>query len=101
MDEAVKQSPPLHPKLAELLPKLKQLEDALLASDPQMPVHLKEIHKYLIQYEELAHLLSEEQIAVILEGQQRRVGIILATETRKGTGGSSAKNLKGVTADDL
>lgn len=92
---------PTHPKLAELLPKLAALEAALLAADPQMPVHLKEIHRYLIQYEELAHLLSEEQIAVILEGQQRRVGIVLAQETKKGTGNSSSKNLKGVTADDL
>lgn len=86
-----------HPKLLELLPKLKTLEDALLAADPKFPNHLKEIHKYLIQYEELAHLLSEDQIATILEAQQKKVGIVLAAETTK-TKGARAK---GVTADEL
>jgi hypothetical protein len=90
-----------HPKLAELLPKLKQVEDALLAADPKLPNHLKEIHKYLIQFEELAHLLSEEQISVIMDAQQKVTGIRLAQETAKGTGKASAKSLKGVTADDL
>lgn len=86
-----------HPKLKELLPKLDALEAALLAADPKFPTHLKEIHGYLIQYEELAHLLSEQQIAIILEGQQKKLGVILAEETTK-TKGSKAK---GVTADDL
>lgn len=90
-----------HPKLRELLPKLAQLEQALLSADPKFPTHLREIHKYLIGFEELAHLLSEDQIAVILDAQQRKVGIVLATETKKGTGKGSSKNLKGVTADDL
>lgn len=86
-----------HPKLKELLPKLDALEQALLAADPKFPTHLKEIHGYLIQFEELAHLLTEQQIAVILEGQQKKLGIILAQETTK-TKGAKAK---GVTADDL
>lgn len=86
-----------HHKLKELLPKLDALEQALLAADPKFPTHLKEIHGYLIQFEELAHLLTEQQIATILEGQQKKLGIILAAETTK-TKGSKAK---GVTADDL
>lgn len=90
-------SPAEHPKLKELLPKLDALEQALLAADPKFPTHLKEIHSYLIQFEELAHLLTEQQIAVILEGQQKKLGIVLAAETTK-TKGSKAK---GVTADDL
>lgn len=87
-----------HPKLKELLPKLDALAAALVAKDPKMPTHLKEIHKYLIQFEELSHLLSEEKIAVILQGQQVQVGVVLAAETK-------AKEKKGkaekVTADDL
>lgn len=94
---------PKHPKLVELEPKMKALEDALLSSDPKMPMHLKEIHKYLIQFEELAHLLSEEQISQILDAQQKVVGINLAAETKgkNGKGGSGGKSLKNVTADDL
>lgn len=90
---------PVHPKLAELEPKLKALEDALLSADPKMPQHLKEIHKYLIQFEELAHLLTEEQMAVIVDGQQRIVGIKLADETKKQKNGTKIKG--GVTANDL
>lgn len=81
----MEQPPVKHPKLEEFLPKLDMLEKSLLANDPKMPGHLREIHAYLIQYEELAHLLSEEQIAVILDGQQKKLGVILAEETKKGS----------------
>lgn len=91
---------PTHPKLAELEGKLKTLEEMLLANDPKMGGHLREIHNTLITYEELSHLLSEEQIAVILEGQQKKLGIILAAETSKVKKGST-KIKGGVTADDL
>lgn|SRR5574341_308567 len=90
---------PQHPKLVELLPKLDTLEKALLSADPLMSTHLKAIHKELIQYEELAHLLSEEQIAVILEAQQKKIGVILAAETTKQKPNGKIKG--GVTADDL
>lgn len=88
-----------HPKLLELLPKLKSLEDALLTKDPKMNEHLKEIHTYLIQFEELSHLLKEEQIAVILGAQQMKLGIILANETKK-TGGGKVKAGK-ISAEEL
>lgn len=82
---------PVHPKLAELLPKLDALEKALLAGDEKFPTHLKEIHTYLIQYEELAHLLTEDQIKTILNGHQRKLGIILANETTKKKGSNAPK----------
>lgn len=89
-----------HPKLKELLPKIDALGAALVANDPKMPTHLKEIHTYLIQFEELAHLLSEEQIAVILSAQQKKLGIILADETKNNKGNSS-KSKKSFSADEL
>lgn len=92
---------PKHPKLLELEPKLAALEAALLAADPKMPTHLREIHSYLIQFEELAHLLTEDQIAIILDAQQRKVGIILAEETKKGRGPNAKGKKETVTADDL
>lgn len=92
---------PEHPKLAELLPKLTALEEALLKNDEKMPSHLKEIHKYLIQFEELAHLLTEEQIAGIMEAQQKVTGIRLAQETKSEKGNANRTNLKGIKASDL
>ena len=91
--------PQQHPKLLELLPKLDALEKSLLTADPMMPVHLKEVHKYLIQFEELSHLLTEDQISIILEGQQKKLGVLLAAETAKTKGSTKIKG--GVTADDL
>jgi len=86
--------------LEETLEKIEQLKAALLAKDPAMPGHLRAIHRNLVQYEELSHLLTEDQIATILDGAQRKLGIILAEETTK-TKGSKGKSLKGVTAEDL
>jgi hypothetical protein len=89
-----------HPQMTSLLVKIDDLAKALVNNDPKMPEHLKNIHRTLSQYEELAHLLSEEQIAVIIEGAQKKLGIILAAETTK-TGSGKGKSLKGVTADEL
>ena len=84
-----------HPQLAVLIGKLTSLEQMLVDNDPKMPVHLREIHKSLIQFEELSHLLSEEQIAVIIEAQSKKVGVVLQAETTK------KKTSGKVTADQL
>lgn len=100
MTEQVAIPDPLqHPQLVALLPKLDALEKALLTNDPLMGTHLKAIHTTLIQYEELSHLLTEQQIQTILDGQQKKIGLILAAETTKTT--KSTKIKGGVTADDL
>lgn len=90
----------MNPALEEISIKIQKLQDLLLASDPKMPEHLRAIHRTLVQYEELSHLLSEDQIAIILEGAQKKLGMILADETRNSKSKTSSK-LKGVTADDL
>ena len=82
----------------KMLEKLTALEQSLVDADPKMPNHLREIHTLLISYEELAHLLSEEQIATIIKAQSQRVGVILAEETKKAA--SKGKNAR-VSADDL
>jgi len=90
----------VHPQIPALLEKINALQQSLLANDPKMPDHLKAIHRTLIQYEELSHLLSEEQIATILEGAQKKLGIILAAET-SATKGGKGKGLKNIAAEDL
>lgn len=84
----------------KLLEKIKQLGAMLVANDPKFPDHLRAIHKTLIQYEELSHLLSEDELAVIVEGAQKKLGIILAQETKETTP-KSGKGLKNVKAEDL
>lgn len=68
--EAAEIPVPQTPQMESLLQRLGYLEDALQQQDPLMRNHLKEIHATLIQHEELVHLLSTEQIATIMQGQQ-------------------------------
>jgi len=91
---------PTHPQMPSVLEKIEILRISLLTADPKMPEHLKAIHRTLVQYEELSHLLSEEQIATILDGAQRKLGIILAAETTA-TKPGKGKGLKNVSAEDL
>jgi hypothetical protein len=89
-----------HPKLLGLQEKIKHLQNLLLADDPKMPGHLRAIHGELIQYEELSHLLNEDEIAIILDAQQKKMGITLAAETTKAIKSKSG-GIKNVKADDL
>lgn len=88
-------------QLSLLLPKIAALEQALVDKDPKMPEHLRSIHKALIQYEELSHLLTEEQLGTIIAAQSQKLGVVLAEETKASKGKSSAAALKKITADDL
>lgn len=67
------------PAHAEALARLSALERSLLDRDPMMKNHLAEIHKQLISFEELTHLLSEEQIGIIMAAQQVHTNKVLVT----------------------
>lgn len=93
---------------AELLPevlfakldveqRIQEIGAALLRQDPMLPGHLEAIHKNLMQYEELTHLLSDEQIGVLMSGQKRYVAVQLVKETI--SKGSRAKTPKAALDD--
>lgn len=73
--------------------RLSYLEDALLSRDPRMKDHLKEIHRLLIVHEELVHLLSEEEIGKIIQGQQivTQTTLIAAVSAPKARAANSKK----------
>jgi hypothetical protein len=73
---------PRSPIHEQLLQKLSLLEAALLAGDPEMPRHLSESHKLVIQHEELVHLLNDEEIGVLMAAQQKHSGVVLASEVK-------------------
>jgi hypothetical protein len=82
--------------------KLADLQSCLLAQDPLMPKHLKEIHSLLIQHEELVHLLSDEQIGEIMSRQQMITNTTLvAAVTAKGAKTSASKKASQLTLDSL
>jgi hypothetical protein len=98
MSEAVPQSP----QMQDLLLRLNALESAMLEQDPRMKDHLKEIHKNLIQYEELVHLLDEEQIGKIMQAQQLITNTTLVSSmTTKSGKAAAAKKSAGLTLGDL
>lgn len=87
---------PDHPIFA-VLERLTAVEEKMLKADPEISTHLREIWKHLQQYEELSHLLSPEQIGVLMKGLQKHTAIQLVIEdAKKGTRGK-----KKVTVDDL
>ena len=48
-----------------------------------LPTHLGAIHQSLIQYDELVHLLSDEEIKALVAGQKKHVGVELTKEIVK------------------
>jgi hypothetical protein len=80
-------SNPVH---AACLQRLADLEAALQAKDPMMKNHLLEIHKQLISYEELVHLLKDEQIGIIMAAQQVHTNTVLIGSTSTASGKKKA-----------
>jgi hypothetical protein len=84
--------------IEQLKEKVGSLQEALLASNPAMPVLLREIHQHLKQDEEVVTLLTEEEIGIIVSGLKKQTQTAILTVTaKKGTG----KSLKKTTLADL
>jgi hypothetical protein len=63
-----------------VMEKLQLIEQKMKAQDPLISTHLKEIWKHMQQYEELAHLLNDEEIGVLFRGLSKHTGITLVAE---------------------
>ena len=57
-----------------------KIQAALLEKDPMLPQHLAVIHRTLLQYEELVHLLSDDDIKAIIAGQRKHTNVELVKE---------------------
>lgn len=80
----------------ELKEKVAKLEEQLLASHPQMPLLLREIHGILRDDPENVTLLTEEEIGIIVSGLKKHTQTeIIAKVT------TSKKSVKKTTLDDL
>lgn len=81
----------------DVIGRINEIADGLLKQDPMLPVHLENIHKQLLQYEELVHLLTPEQIGQLMSGQKRHAAVQLVKEVvaKKST------RIPKTTADDL
>ena len=94
-------TPELQTIVDQTFQKIHDIEDMLLKRDPMMPMHLANIHKTLIQYEELAHLLSDEQIHQLIKGQTQVTGIEIVKATTSKSKSSITRQARSISADDL
>jgi hypothetical protein len=76
--------------LFEIQEKIAELQTIILDKHPKLPNLLKEIHTTLAQYPENVLLLSEEQIAVIVNGLEHQTNTFLATSVVKSSKSSTS-----------
>lgn len=80
--------------------KIALIRENLLKQDPLLPTHLRAIHQSLTQYEELVHLLSEDEIEAIIAGQQKQTGVELTKAVTTKSKASVASKLRRSTSSN-
>jgi hypothetical protein len=90
-----------NPIVNAVFQKISDLQTLMLKNDPQLPGHLKAIHGTLSQYEEIVHLLSEDQIRQMIQAQKQATGTMLIQKVATSSKQSLTKQARGITADDL
>lgn len=88
MTEAAKEINPIY---LDFYASLEHLKERLHDIDPELPHHMRAIHKSLRNYEELAHLLSDSEIRIILQSEKKHTGIELVKATAKKPKAKAAK----------
>lgn len=78
----------------QILEKLSLLQDNLEKSLPGYKDVLRSIHSQLRADPDMVHVLSEEQIGLIVAGLSKHKGVVIATAIAKSSnGGKKAKSL--------
>jgi hypothetical protein len=83
--------------------KLLNLQTALTDRSPALPNILQDIHATLKNYPENVTLLSEEDIALIVQGLSHQTQVSIVSQVSKGSKGSKSAiaNIKANVADSL
>lgn len=78
-EQLAKITDPNHP-IFQVMERITAIEQRLTTNDPEISTHLKVVLKQLQEYEELAHLLTPEQVGILMKGYQKHTGIHLVVE---------------------
>ena len=81
----------------EISEAIQSLQAALLAMNPEMPLLLRKIHAQLKADPELATLLDEDEIGIIVSGLSMHTKTVIATTVAK----SKTKSIKSIGVADL
>jgi len=82
----------------EIKEKLAELEAALLASTPDMPLLLQRIHKQLKADPDLVTILSDEEAGILVRGLKKHTSTVITAAAVKA---KPKKSLKQMTLADL
>jgi hypothetical protein len=96
-EQLAKINDPNHPILV-VIDRMTKIEEKMKTNDPEISTHLKEIWKHMQQYEELAHLLTPQQIGVLMAAMQKHVGVQLVSDE---AGKKTKSKSKKVSVNDL
>lgn len=77
----------------EVKNKLAELEESLLASTPNMPSLLRDIHRNLSRDPELVTLLTDEECSILVRGLKKQTNTEIATTAVKKAKTKSSKQL--------
>lgn len=69
--------------IAEIIPKLQALQQALEEQNPNINGYLKSISENLRQFPELVHLLSDEQIKPIYSAMRQQTSVVISAKLAK------------------
>lgn len=81
----------------QIIGMISTLQSQLQTNAPGYESLLHKIHRALAADEDLSHILSEEQIGVVVAGLSRRKNIVIFAEKAKSTSKSASK----ITTDEL
>lgn len=86
----------------EIKTKLDALQEALLESHPSMPTLLRDIHTTLKNQPEQVTLMTEEELAIVVQGLQKQTNTHIAAAITKKRSPSKRATLKAtLNAEDL
>ena len=78
-----------------IISKIEELSQALEENNPSIATYVKDIHRNLLQFPELVHILKPEQVQTIVKGIEQVNGEKIAEEakpkTRARKAGSKSK----------
>ena len=74
-----------------ILDKIAELSQALEENNPSIATYVKDIHRNLLQFPELVHILQPEQVQTIVKGIEQVNGEKIAEEAKPKTRASKKK----------
>lgn len=72
-----------NPIYLDFYASLEHLKQRLGTIDPELPHHMRTIHTNLRNHDELAHLLSPEEIRTVIQGLKQHTSVELVKATAK------------------